>query len=87
MSERSRTSMRTRTLRRCFLRSWRQRSSQIQWTGFLGPTEKKVNKDMGEPRPAENLVHECMGSCGAADHGSEEAGTEVQWERRQDYCK
>ena len=30
-------------------------------TGFQGPTEKKVNEDMRVLRPAEDLVHECMG--------------------------
>ena len=33
----------------------------MQRTRFLGPAEKKMNKDMGEPRPAENLLHECRG--------------------------
>ena len=29
--------------------------------GFQGPTEKKMNEDVRVLRPAENLVHECMG--------------------------
>ena len=58
MSGRYRIYMKKRTWRKCFHPSGRQRCSPMQRTGFQGPTEKKMNENV---RPAENLVHECMG--------------------------
>jgi hypothetical protein len=43
------------------LQSRQQRCSPMRRTGFQGPTEKKMNENVKVLRPAENLVHQCMG--------------------------